>query len=63
MICFLSEQRNLKQSQVTIDGFSNGRPLINHEFDRVPPSARHNWEQEYILREQAINQIGRMQAE
>lgn len=62
MICFLAEQRSIIQSPVSIEGFSNGRPLVNHEFDRVPPSARHNWEQEYILREQAIGQMSRLQA-
>lgn len=62
MICFLAKQENIGCSVVSIEGFSNGRPVVNHEFDRVPPSARHNWEMEYILREQAIGKIRRWQA-
>lgn len=35
-------------------GFSDGYPESNHSYDAVPPSARHNWEAETVVRQQLV---------
>lgn len=37
-----------------VAGFSSGMPEVNHQYDAVPASIRHDWEAEAVVRERLL---------
>ncbi len=50
VLCYLARYANLNGKRICVGGFSEDAAGVNHSYDRVPLSARHNWSRESILR-------------
>ncbi len=42
-----------------VAGFSEGVPVVNHQYNKEPASKRHNWEMESLIRKRCIDQLKR----
>ncbi len=40
-----------------VAGFSNGKPDVNHHYDAVPASTRHDWEAEAVVRQRLLHAL------
>ncbi len=54
MMSCLSEITFPDDVAIVVTGFSESTPLVNHDYDRVPASSRHNWDEEAFQRKVAL---------
>lgn len=50
-------ERNNGMLNGYVAGFSAGIPEINHSYDSVPASKRHNWEAEAVIRQRLLGSL------